>query len=140
LATPSRGRSPLASFSQHADRLRDALLSCVRLLGGVDRDHVPLLLAEGQPVEETARVGVVGERLREVRRNLDLAWLGVELDLDIQLVAGGDPGERAVLSADSQQVPVATGRDRAAEGVRADRDANRRLLARAERLDDVGGI
>src|SRR5439155_26235394 len=130
-------RSALTALTQHAESLGDASLASLGFLGSRDRQHVPLLLAVGQPFEEAPGVRISAERLGEVGGHGDLARRGVQLKFDVHLVAGGDTGSRAVLSAYSDQVPVAATRHSAAVGVTSDRDTDRWLLARSQGRDGL---
>src|SRR5919198_709939 len=100
---PAPGTSTRAALPQQLDRLVDAPLPGLGALGAFDGAHEPRLLTVGEPVEEPAR-------------------LGLELDLDVDLVAGGNAGACTVLSANAHQEPVAPRCHGAAIGVAVDRD------------------
>src|SRR5688572_130773 len=79
---------------------------------------------------------VGGQRFLEIRRNLRNPRLGIERQLDFDLVARFYPRRLPVLSAEGKHVDVAIGSDRAPVGVLSDPDRDRRLLSFAERFDD----
>ena len=64
--------------------------------------------------------------------------LGVELDVDVELVTAGDARLLPDVGADPHHEHTAHDRDRAAVGVALDRDPHRRPLARPQGLDDLG--
>ena len=81
---------------------------------------------------------IIVERGGEIGRHGDLAGRGVELDVDVHLIARGNAGARAVLGAHRQHEHPVHGGHRGAVGVPADGDAHRRTLARPEGGDDLG--
>jgi hypothetical protein len=125
-----------SALSKHADRFGEASLPGLGLPGSLDPRRVPKLLAVGEPVEEAPGVRITVERFLEVAGDRYLARLGVEFDVDLDLIPGGDPGTQAVLSADADHELTAHGRHGAAVGVAVDRDAYRRLFAPTQARDD----
>src|SRR5215211_4926880 len=79
--------SPLAEGS---DGFVDAPLPGLRCLGAFDREDKPLFVAVRQAVEETLCLWHPAERGLEVGRHRHFAGLGVEFEVDVHLVAGGD--------------------------------------------------
>jgi hypothetical protein len=75
---------------QHLERFVQAPLAGLIALRLVDPAGVLLAMGEGQPVECGACLGVLGESFGERFGHLDLPWGGVELDLDLERVAGLD--------------------------------------------------
>src|SRR5947209_7414499 len=126
-----------SALPQLADRFGDASLTSLGCLGSFDREHEPLLVAIGQPIEEPLGVRITVERVHEVRRHAHLARLGVEFNVDIHLVTGGDTGSLADLCTDREHELPADRRDAAAISVTVDRDADRWPLARPEALNDL---
>ena len=92
--------SARTALPQHLHRLVDATLPRFGGLCPIDRQHMPALPAVREPLEEPLSVGIGGERIREVGGDLDRPWLGVELDIDIDLVARRDASGFAVLPAE----------------------------------------
>src|SRR5919109_3737529 len=121
LVAPRSADSAFAALPKHRDRLLDPppprLVRLRRLNVG---NEVPAL-SRSERGEELLRLGLRFERRGEILRNRRLAWLGVERDRDVKLVSGGDPRSLAVRGADSNEVPLAAPRDRAAVGVSSDR-------------------
>jgi len=72
------------------------------------------------------------ERACEVGRDGDLARLGIEFDVDFDLVARGDPCRRAVLCAERHEAASAHRRDCCAVAVATDRHVDRRTLTRTQ--------
>ncbi len=108
---------------------------------------MPPPLAVGQAVEVSPGPGLAIEGLGEVVRHSHLARFGVELDVDIDFVPGGDTGSFTVLCADREHENSTHRGDGAAVGVTLDRDPNRWLLAGSEalhhlerNLDPGGGL
>src|SRR5688500_15217248 len=97
-------RSAGATLLQEVDRLGDAALPRLVGLGAGDLEHVPRLVAVRQAVEGAPRVRLGVEGGGQVGRHGHLARGGVELHLDVHLVAPGDPGAGAVLGADADHV------------------------------------
>jgi hypothetical protein len=100
---------------------------------------VPFAVGVGERLERRLGFRVFGERVGELSRDVHLARRGVEFDLDIELVAGGDPGPLAHLGADRQHERAAHPGDRGAVGVARQRHPHRGAVAPAERGDDVVG-
>src|SRR6266480_3891120 len=122
---------------QAVNRLDDARLSRLGLLGVLDPAHPLLAVRVRQPVEEPPRRTVGAERLGEIVRHRHIAWRRVELDVDVDLVPGRNPGRLAVLGAERQQELPGPRRDGGAVRVPADRDPDGRLPTRVERRDHV---
>ena len=101
----------------------DSVIACLRLLESA--------------ANARWAVGCGVQRDGQVDRDLDLARVGVERERQLDLVAGRDAGAGAVLGADRDQRPPAAHADLAAVAVVADRDVHERLLAAAERVDDL---
>src|ERR687887_1579053 len=133
------GTSTRAALPEQLDRLVDAPLPGLGALGAFDGVHEPRLLAVGEPVEEPARLALAAQRAREIGGDGHLPRLGVELDLDVDLVAGRNAGGCAVLGVDANEEPVAPRCHGAAVGVAVDRDLDRRLPARPEDRDVLVG-
>src|SRR6185503_15651771 len=68
---------------------------------------------------------------------LHLARGGVELDVDVHVLARGDAGRLAVLGAERYEAATTHHRDRRAVGVPADGDPDRSAPAGTQRGDDV---
>jgi hypothetical protein len=76
------------------------------------------------------------ERVHEVGRQDHFPRVGVEFDIDVHLVTGGDPGAFADFRANADHELATHGGHAAAIGVAVDGDANRRPLARPEARHD----
>lgn len=107
------------------------------------------LLGLGHPANPLLAVGVrhalevgpgrvvTGERFGQVGGHLDFARRGVELQVDLDLVPGGDPSRRPVLCAQRDEEPPAHPGHRGAVGVAPDGDPDRRALALAQLGDHL---
>ena len=102
-------------------------------LGALDREDVPGAVAEREAVERAFGLRIGVERRAEVVGDGDLAWRGVELEVDVHLVAGRQSGRGAMLRAHADHVNAAHHRDRVPVGVAVDGDPDRRALARPTR-------
>src|SRR5438105_15450921 len=67
---------------QRLDRPDDARCAGFRLLGFLHPAHPLFAVGIGQPIEESPRGVIAGERVREVGWDGDLPTLGVPLDID----------------------------------------------------------
>ena len=127
-----------AAVSQLDHRRLDPPLTRLGRLGIIDGHHESSLVAVRQPIEERpgCRLGV--ECRREIRRDDDLARLGVELELDVHGLSSHDAGGLADVVADADHEPAVDRRDRASIGEAVDRHLDRRLAARPERVEHLG--
>jgi hypothetical protein len=87
----------------------------VSSVGPLDLQHVPCLVAVGQAVEGTPGRRLCIQRGGQVGRHTHLPWGGVELDVDIHLLAASDAG--TVVGVDPDHVAAARHRYGAAVGV-----------------------
>src|SRR5450759_510383 len=124
-----RCRALGSALAQPVDRRDDAPPPGFGRLCVLDPQHEPLPVAVREPVEEPPGLDVAVERLREVGWHRQLARLGVELEVDLHLVAGGDADQRAVLRTHPDQELLAVDRHGAAVRLPVDRDADRWPLA-----------
>src|SRR3954469_20757145 len=95
-------------------------------------------MAIRQLVEALPDVGIMGERSRKVGRHSPLAWRGVKLKIDIDLVASLNACGSAVFGADPEHEFPAVHSHSVAVGMTVDRHAHGRPLARPERCDNLG--
>src|SRR5690349_1612831 len=93
-----------ASLVELRHELLDAALTRVGGLRIVDREREAPLVAVRQALEEALRLGVAIEGRREVGWHLDLAWLGVELEIDIENVARLHTGRGTMFGRDADEV------------------------------------
>src|SRR6476659_1718115 len=97
------------------------------------------LVAIGQPVEKRPGGRIRVQRVCEIVGYRNLAWLVIQLQIDIDLIAGSDPSAGAVLAADRQHEFAAHRPHRAAVGIPAVQShSDSWLLAGAKARDDVG--
>src|SRR5919201_4790238 len=122
-------RSALTALAQHRDRLLDPAAPRLLLLSRLNVGNEVPALCRSERGEELLRLGLRLERRGEILRNRRLAGLRVERDRDLKLFACRDPRSFAVRGANSNEVPLAAPRDRAAVGVTSERDADRRPAA-----------
>src|SRR6478609_11798230 len=95
----SRARPGLAlALVKQADRLDDPSFPGLRRLRAVDRQHMTELVAIGQPVEKRPGGGIRVQCGSEIVGYRDLAWLLIQLQIDIDLIAGRDPSACAMLT------------------------------------------
>ena len=90
-----------------------------------------LLLAVGEAVEEHAGDLVGVQRFPEVGGHADLARLVSSSSIDVDVIAGGDPGALPDLDADADEEPAPHRRHAAAIRVAVDRDADLLLLPKS---------
>src|SRR5437870_13007745 len=81
-----------ATLAQRLDRFVDPPLPRLGRLGAFDQNNEPRSVAVGESVEEALRLWRTLEGFREVGREVDHAWLGVQREIDVDLVAGLDTG------------------------------------------------
>jgi hypothetical protein len=79
------------------------------------------------------------ERGREICRHAHVTGLTVRFDVDVDLVAGGNPGGLAVLRTERHHEAAAHRRNGGPVDVVADRDRDRGTFAGAEPRDDLVG-
>src|SRR3990170_8018427 len=91
------------TLAQHLHRLADAALARLIGLGSGDLEHVPPLVAVREAIEGLTCLRLGVERGSEVVRDAHLARLGVELDLDLDLVAPHHASAGTVLGADADR-------------------------------------
>jgi hypothetical protein len=77
---------------------------------------------------------VLSERVGKIGRHRDLARCGVERDVHLDVLAGGNTGRGAVVRAQWDKVPAAHRRDGRPVGVTADRDCGALPPASAETM------
>src|SRR2546427_2351274 len=133
-----RRRTLTSALAERPNRLPDPSLTSFRRLGGLDRDDDPLLITEGQPLEESLHRRLALERAREIGRQRDLSRGRIELHVDTHLVAGGYARGVADFRADREHEAPAHRGHGAAIRVALDRDADRWFLARSQFGDDRG--
>src|SRR5438270_13834538 len=104
-----------------------SLAGCGGLAVGYWPDQT-VLSAVREAFEVLLRFWIFGKRLRQLRRDPDVARLRIELDIDFNRVSGGDVGVVAHLLADAEHEGPAHRRDGAAIRVAVDRDPNERPL------------
>src|SRR5450759_1604092 len=129
-----RSRLDLA-LAQSCQSLVDVSLAGLGRLAIGDRQHQALLLAVGQTLEHLLRPAILVKRLGEVVGQGELARLLIELEIDVDGIAGCDPRIPPVLVANTDHELAAHHRHRAAIGVVVDGDPYKRHLAGAERLN-----
>jgi len=106
---PGAGRSAGAiACAESGDRLGDPCGAGLGFLGLVDPAHPLLTVGVGERFEEVPRRAVVRERVAEIGRHANLARGGVELDVDIHLLAGDDPAAArcSALSGTTNRPPI----------------------------------
>jgi len=96
-----------APRSERLDRFPDPALAGLGGLRPLDRQDVSQPAAIGRPLEAPPCVRIMVEDRGEVGRYRDSSWLGVEGDIELDIVSSSDPGALAVLRADRQQEPTA---------------------------------
>ena len=101
----------------------DSVIACLRLLESASNAR----WASGAAFSATARSTGTSTSRGSVS----------SVSVRVDLVAGGHAGARAMLRADREHRPPAAHGDLAAVAVVADRDVDERLLAAAERVDDL---
>jgi hypothetical protein len=97
------------------------------------------LWLKGEAGEVAPGVGVGLEGGGQVGGHCHLARLGVQLEVDVDLIPGGDPGAGAVPGVEGQEVLVAVDGHRAAVGVLADGDQHLGALGVAQGGHRLGG-
>ena len=117
----------------------EAALAGVGGFGLGDGQHEGLLAAEREGREVGLGGRIAREGVGEVGGQGKLARCGIELDVDVDLVAARDVGFFAVLGADTDHEDAAHHGDGVAIGVAIDRDPHRRTFSSAERLNDLIG-
>ncbi|WP_435825641.1 hypothetical protein [Micromonospora zamorensis] len=106
---PAESRSRV-SAPQGGDGLLDAPLARLGLLGALDGAYVLALVTVRKVLVGGARDRVVVQGSGEVRGLDDDPWLGVERQLDLDLVADRNTRGLPVGVAEAEQVAVAAGR------------------------------
>src|SRR2546426_6275064 len=101
------------ALTKNSDRIRDASLSRLVGLRSLDREHVPSLLAVGQPLEGLTCGGIPPECGRKIGGQGHLTGFGVEFEIDIHDIAPSDPGPLAYLRAYAHHELPAHGGDAA---------------------------
>src|SRR4051794_13881214 len=86
------------ALPQQLERLSNATLPCFVAFGFVDPAGVLLAVGVGELFEAAARPRIVCERIGQCAGNLDFAGRGVELELDLDGVAGFDAGSLAYVA------------------------------------------
>src|SRR5438094_1222575 len=136
---PGRRIFGLGLRFQLLHRLGQVSLSGLRCLAVGDRRGQSVLAAVRQAVEVLLGLRIFGERLLELRRNLDVALFGVKLDVDVDRVAGRHAGCLAHLVTDAEHEGPTHRSDGAPIGVLVDRHFDERTLGGAETLHHFGG-
>ena len=90
----------LRASAQRDDSPADPRGSGLGPLGFFDPAHPRFAVAVRRRVEEPARGVVTSERVGQVAGNDDVAWLDVERDLDLDVIAGSDSRCGPVLRAE----------------------------------------
>src|SRR2546428_4217773 len=127
------------ALAKDSDRIREASLSRFGGLRSLDRQHVPSLLAVGQPLEGSTCGGIPPECGRKVGWHRYLTGFGVELEVDIDDIAPSDAGPVADLRAHAHHELPAHGGDAAPIRVPVEGHADLRPFAGGEALHDLCG-
>src|SRR5690348_14067251 len=89
---------------QLAHRSGDTPLPRLARLRALNREDESLLVAVRQAIEELSGIRVAIESRRKVWRQRYLAWLGIELNLNLDRVASGNARMLAHLCADREHI------------------------------------
>ena len=132
------GRRLDLALSQRGHRFVDVSLPGLRGLSVRNWQHQHLLLAVGQAIEQSLCLGIAVEGSLKVFGQGHLARLGVQLEVDVQHLAGLDAGDLALLVAHPDHELAADHRHCAAIGVTAvDGHPDRGPLVGTKPFDDL---
>jgi len=137
---PKRNDADLAlPLVKQANRLDDSSFPRLSGLRTLDRQDMTQLVAVGKAVEELLCRGISAQCHRKIVGDGHLAWRGVELEVHINLVAGGYSRAGSVFPANRQHELSTHRGHRAAVGVPAVQGhGHGRLLAGAKTGDNIG--